>query len=196
GLRLLEGELPQPTPLGREQLDHGEAKLPLVFPHRRPAEYEDLHPVGGRPGKAAVVLLEHDAAQLRRAVAQREIPVAALPGFESADLAAHREGPVAALVHGPGRPSTATAPGLIISPVTNSGLPIATIRISPCRVMDLMSRVREWHTVTVALPPGPSCSSRAAMGLPTMVDRPTITACRPVVSMSLRSSSCCTPYGV
>src|SRR5881227_1454271 len=28
-LRLLEGELPQPTPLGREQLDHGEAKLPF-----------------------------------------------------------------------------------------------------------------------------------------------------------------------
>src|SRR2546430_10350970 len=49
------------------------SKLALFFPHRRPAEHEDLHSVGGRPGKAAVVLLEHDTAQLRRAVAQREI---------------------------------------------------------------------------------------------------------------------------
>ena len=59
-----------------------------------------------------------------------------------------------------------------------------------------MLRVREWQTVTVALPPGPSCSSRAAIGRPTMLDRPTITAFAPVVSTPLRSSSCCTPYGV
>src|SRR5205085_386876 len=83
-----------------------------------------------------------------------------------------------------------------MSPVTNSGFPIATIRMSARRVTALISRVREWHTVTVALPPGPSCSSRAAMGRPTMLDRPTITACLPVVSLPLRTSSCCTPNGV
>src|SRR5437773_1495320 len=83
-----------------------------------------------------------------------------------------------------------------MSPLTNSGLPIATMRMSASRVTDLISRVREWHTVTVAFPPGPSWSSSAAMGRPTMVERPTITACFPVVSTSLLSRSCCTPYGV
>ena len=92
--------------------------------------------------------------------------------------------------------SITTAPALIMSPVTNSGFPIATIRMSARRVTALISRVREWHTVTVALPPGPSCSSRAAMGRPTMLERPTITACLPVVSIPLRTSSCCTPNGV
>src|SRR5207247_1265694 len=47
--------------------------------------------------------------------------------------------------------SMTTAPGFTMSPVTNSGLPIATMRMSACRVTALMSRVREWHTVTVAL---------------------------------------------
>ena len=49
---------------------------------------------------------------------------------------------------------------------------------------------------SLALPPGPSCSSRAARGRPTMLERPTITACFPVVSIALRTSSCCTPNGV
>src|SRR3989440_13074948 len=47
--------------------------------------------------------------------------------------------------------SITTAPGLIMSPVTNCGFPIATIRMSASRVTDFMSRVRECTTVTVAL---------------------------------------------
>ncbi len=48
--------------------------------------------------------------------------------------------------------------------------------------------MREWHTVTVALPPGPSWSNSAAIGLPTMFERPTITACAPDVSTPARTS--------
>src|SRR5258708_5498824 len=82
-----------------------------------------------------------------------------------------------------------------MSPVTNSGLPIATMRMSADRVTLLMSRVREWQTVTVALPPGPSGSSKAAIGRPTMLERPTPTACAPLGSTPLLIGRCWTPSG-
>ena len=43
---------------------------------------------------------------------------------------------------------------------------------------------------------GPCWISRFAIGLPTMFERPTITACAPLVSIPERTSICCTPYGV
>ena len=89
--RPLEGELPQAPALGRQQLNHREAQLPLLLPHRGPAEDEDLHAVRRRRRETAVVLLKHHAADLGRAVAEREIPVAALPRLEPADLAPHPE---------------------------------------------------------------------------------------------------------
>ena len=57
--------------------------------------------------------------------------------------------------------------------------------------------MREWQTVTVASPPGPSWISRFAIGLPDdgASGRRT-TAWAPLVSIPLRISICCTPYGV
>ena len=49
--------------------------------------------------------------------------------------------------------SITTAPGLTMSAVTNFGWPMATIRMSACRVISARSRVRLWQTVTVASPP-------------------------------------------
>ena len=88
-LGLLERDLPQPARFRREQLQNGEAELPLLFPHRGPSEREDLHAVRGGRREAPVLAREHDAAELRRAVAQGEVPVTALPALEAGDLTAH-----------------------------------------------------------------------------------------------------------
>ena len=58
------------------------------------------------------------------------------------------------------------------------------------------SRDFEWQMVTVASPPLPCWISRLAIGLPTMFERPTMTALAPLVSIPDRISICCTPYGV
>ena len=54
--------------------------------------------------------------------------------------------------------------------------------------------MREWQTVTVAFSFFESSSSAA--GLPTISERPTITACRPAVSAPERFSSSTMPAGV
>ena len=71
--------------------------------------------------------------------------------------------------------SMTTAPGLIMSPVTMRGLPVATTRTSARRVWLARSRVFEVQIVTVAL----RLSSMIAIGLPTMLLRPTTTASLP-----------------
>ena len=71
--------------------------------------------------------------------------------------------------------SMTIAPGLIMSPVTRRGLPVATTSTSARRVCPARSRVREVQMVTVAL----RWSSMSAIGLPTMLLRPTTTASRP-----------------
>ena len=88
--------------------------------------------------------------------------------------------------------SITTAPGLIISPVTMRGLPVATTRTSARRVWLARSRVFEVQTVTVALRP----SSMIAMGLPTMLLRPTTTASLPARSAPILSSIAMHPAGV
>ena len=92
--------------------------------------------------------------------------------------------------------SITVAPGRTMSAVTNSGFPIATTRMSAERQTAGRSRDLEWQTVTVASPPFPCWISRLAIGLPTMFDRPTMTALAPLVSMPERISICCTPKGV
>ncbi len=71
--------------------------------------------------------------------------------------------------------SITTAPGATWSGPISCGRPAATTRISAVRHTWARFRVREWHTVTVAL----AASSNSAAGLPTTVDRPTTTAGRP-----------------
>src|SRR5262249_48702107 len=71
--------------------------------------------------------------------------------------------------------STTIAPRLTISAVISFGLPAATTRISAWRVIEPRSGVLELQMVTVA----PFCKSSNAMGLPTMLLRPTTTAWRP-----------------
>src|SRR5206468_988265 len=88
--------------------------------------------------------------------------------------------------------SMTTAPGFTIWAVTSLGLPAATTRMSAWRVIAPRSGVLELQMVTVA----PLCKSRSAIGLPTMLLRPTTTACRPCTSISSRSISLITPRGV
>src|SRR5690606_34918794 len=71
--------------------------------------------------------------------------------------------------------STTVAPGLTQSPLTISGRPTAATRISALRHRAGKSCVREWAMVTVAF----ACSNRFAIGLPTILDRPTTTAFNP-----------------
>ena len=52
--------------------------------------------------------------------------------------------------------------------------------------------MREWHIVTVAF----SCKSSIAIGLPTILLRPTMTACLPAIGMSDRFNISITPAGV
>ena len=88
--------------------------------------------------------------------------------------------------------SITTAPGLTMSRVISPTRPTAATRMSACRVCIPRSGVREWQTVTVAL----AFSIMAASGLPTMLLRPTITACRPATATPSRLSSSMTPAGV
>ena len=71
--------------------------------------------------------------------------------------------------------SMTVAPGLIQSPLIISGRPTAATRMSAVRHRAGRSRVRECAIVTVQLSPSSSC----AIGLPTMLERPTMTAFRP-----------------
>ena len=88
--------------------------------------------------------------------------------------------------------STTVAPGLIQSPRIISGRPTAATRMSAVRHRAGRSRVREWAMVTVQLSP----SSSWAIGLPTMLERPTITAFSPDSSPSSCFSSIRQPSGV
>ena len=88
--------------------------------------------------------------------------------------------------------SITTAPGFTNSGVTNAGRPIAATRMSASRAIAGRSRVREWQIVTVAF----LCSSNAAIGLPTMSERPITTACLPSIGIFARTSSSMTPAGV
>ena len=88
--------------------------------------------------------------------------------------------------------SITTAPGFTMSPPIIRARPTAATRRSPCRVIAARSRVFEWQIVTVA----PAFTSISAMGLPTMVERPTITACIPSTAMPSCSSIFITPQGV
>ena len=72
--------------------------------------------------------------------------------------------------------STMTAPGLTMSRVMRRALPMAGTMKSASRTTAARSGVREWHTVTVALPKGEAAESSMAMGLPTMLLRPMTTA--------------------
>src|SRR5204863_286768 len=78
------------------------------------------------------------------------------------------------------------------SAVTTSGEPTATTRTSASSVSCARSRVREWQIVTVAF----ACSSRCAIGLPTMSLRPTTTACAPSSGTRCSASSAMIPSGV
>ena len=59
------------------------------------------------------------------------------------------------------------------------GRPMAATRMSAVRAIAGRSRVREWQIVTVAF----LCSSSAAIGLPTMSERPMTTACLPSIGV-------------
>src|SRR4030042_340278 len=71
--------------------------------------------------------------------------------------------------------SITTAPGLIQSAFTISGLPTAETRKSALRQMLAKSLEREWHIVTVAS----RFTSNKATGIPTMFERPSTTAFAP-----------------
>src|SRR5215831_18510068 len=71
--------------------------------------------------------------------------------------------------------SMTVAPGLIQSPRTISGRPMAATSTSARRQTEGRSLVREWVMVTVAFSAKRSC----ATGLPTMFERPATTASRP-----------------
>ena len=79
-----------------------------------------------------------------------------------------------------------------MSAVIKRGLPMAATRISARRVCAARSAVRLWQMVTVAF----SCKSSSAMGLPTMLLRPTTTASLPLMGIPARLSMCSAPFGV
>ncbi len=88
--------------------------------------------------------------------------------------------------------SITTAPSFTISALMSRGLPTAATRMSAWRVIAARSRVFEWQMVTVA----PALRRSSAMGLPTMVERPTTTACLPSTGIDSCSSIFITPKGV
>src|SRR3989338_4488320 len=88
--------------------------------------------------------------------------------------------------------SITAAPGLIMSPVIILALPVATTRMSASRVYLARSTVLEVQMVTVAF----CCSSISAIGLPTMLLRPTPTACLPSMDTPHFSNSFIAQYGV
>src|SRR3989344_3334234 len=75
--------------------------------------------------------------------------------------------------------STTTTPSFTASPVIIFGFPIAAIRISAPRVMAARSLVLLWQIVTVAS----RLRSITAIGFPTILLRPTITACLPATAI-------------
>ena len=75
--------------------------------------------------------------------------------------------------------SMTRAPGLIHSPLTMFGRPTAATRISALRHTPGKSLVRLWVIVTVAF----AFSKRLAIGLPTIFERPIMTAFRPEKSL-------------
>ncbi|CFN62977.1 Uncharacterised protein [Bordetella pertussis] len=82
-----------------------------------------------------------------------------------------------------------TAPGLIIDPSTIPARPAATISTSARRACPARSRVFELHIVTVA----PAASSNIAIGFPTILLAPTITASAPRSDTPSDSRSFITP---
>ena len=88
--------------------------------------------------------------------------------------------------------SITVAPGFTQSALTNPGMPTAATTISAPRTCAATSRVRLWTVVTVAL----SFSSNAAIGLPTMFERPITTASIPDRSGCRSFSSITHPSGV
>jgi hypothetical protein len=88
--------------------------------------------------------------------------------------------------------SITTAPGLTMSALIMRALPTAATRMSAWRVIAPRSRVFEWQIVTVA----PALSSSSDMGFPTIVERPTTTACDPSMGTPSCSSIFMTPHGV
>ncbi len=88
--------------------------------------------------------------------------------------------------------SITVAPGFTQSPFTISGRPTAATRMSARRQTAGRSRVRLWAMVTVQL----SASSSWAIGLPTMLERPTTTASSPLRSPRRSFSSIRQPSGV
>ena len=88
--------------------------------------------------------------------------------------------------------SMTTAPSFTISGVTRPTRPTADTRMSASRVMAASPGVLEWQTVTV-----PSCwSSSMAMGLPTILLRPSTTHRLPRTGMPYSRSISMTPAGV
>ena len=88
--------------------------------------------------------------------------------------------------------STTIAPSFIISAVTNFALPTAATTTSARATTSLRFFVCEWQTVTVAF----SLSISIAIGLPTMLDRPTTTACSPCTLIFSAANIFITPNGV
>ena len=78
------------------------------------------------------------------------------------------------------------------SPPIKRARPTAAISTSARAHTARRSRVREWHTVTVALAP----SSSAAIGLPNRFERPTTTASAPSSATLAAASNSITPSGV
>ena len=88
--------------------------------------------------------------------------------------------------------SMTTAPGLTMLLVMNPGLPTAATRISALRVCWARFTVWLWQMVTVQF----ACSSSIAIGLPTMLLRPTTTASLPSRSIPVRRIISIAPLGV
>ena len=91
--------------------------------------------------------------------------------------------------------SITTAPGFTMSPVTISARPAATMRMSARRVCAReIARAAVAHGHGRVAPPG--CTISAAIGLPTMLLRPTITHSAPASSRRTSASMYSTPAGV
>ena len=88
--------------------------------------------------------------------------------------------------------SITVEPAFTISAPITCRRPTAATRMSASSVWRSRSWVREWQIVTVAF----AWSSRCAIGLPTMIDRPTTTARAPSTSISYSSSIRMIPSGV
>src|SRR2546425_4216628 len=88
--------------------------------------------------------------------------------------------------------STTAAPGLPMYLVMRLGLPAAATRMSARFVWPARFLVLVWQMVTVAF----RFNSSNAVGLPTMLLRPTTTALAPSIRTPARSSSSTIPLGV